>query len=260
VGTAKAIDTPLGRVSYAEYGEGPPRVFLHSLLTDRSAFDLTAREMKGKWIMVDLPGFGSSAMAQPNIDDYAHRIAALLTALGLERPVLIGNGLGGFVALAVAIHHPELIERLILIGAGAGVNETQKQAFAGMAAAVTSGGMEAVIPTALRRLFSEDYLAANPRAGEQRAEVLRRTAPEAFVLACEALAALDYTALAPNVEIPTLIVVGEGDQATPPLLAVQLHELIDGSQLVRLEGIAHAPQLQDPVGLAATLISFLEER
>lgn len=256
------VDTRSGRVSFAETGEGPVRLVLHSLLTDRGAFDEVADAMGGRFISIDLPGFGSSDPARPSIDDYAHRVAAFIEEmdLGGEDISLIGNGLGAFVALGTAIHHGSSIDRLLLVGCGAGFPEPAKVAFTNMIAAVEAGGLEAVIPMALRRIFTESYLAKHPEMGETRATVLRRTDPEAFVTACQALGALDYSALAPSVTNPTLILVGEDDQATPPQLAEDLHRLIAGSILVRLPAVAHAPQIQAPDAFVNATRPFLEGR
>jgi 3-oxoadipate enol-lactonase len=259
---ANVAETPRGKVSYAETGEGPVRLVLHSLLTDRTAFDQVAGPIGGRFISVDLPGFGATEPAEPDIDDYAHRVAAFIETLGLEREglTLIGNGLGGFVALGTAIHHGQLIDRMLLVGCGTGIPEPGKIAFSNMIAAVEAGGMEAVIPIALRRIYTEPYLEAHPEMGEARAAVLRKTDSSAFLTACNALLALDYRALAPSVAHPTLIVVGEEDHATPPTLAEELYRLIQGSTLLRLPGVAHAPQIQDPAGFVDATRQFLGGR
>lgn len=72
--------------------------------------------------------------------------------------------------------------------------------------------------------------------------------------------ALDYSILAPSMTNPTLILVGEDDQATPPQLAEELHRLIEGSILVRLPDVAHAPQIQDPDAFFNATRRFLEGR
>jgi 3-oxoadipate enol-lactonase len=257
-----SIETRHGPVSYAGTGDGPIRLLLHSLLTDRTAFDDVGEALGGRRIAVDLPGFGSTSHAPPSIDEYAHRVASLIEAEGLgdEDLTLIGNGLGAFVALGTTIHHGELVDRLLLVGCGAGFPDPAKTAFTNMIEAVEKGGIEAVIPIALRRIFTETYLEEHPDMGEARAAVLRRTDPDAFVTACRALLSLDYRALAATVSVPTLIVVGEEDQATPPRLAEELHELIDDSTLITLPGVAHAPQIQDPGGFVEAIRPFLEGR
>lgn len=252
------VETPRGSVSYSETGSGPTRVVLHSLLTDRKAFDRVVEPMGGRLIAMDLPGFGASDPARPDIDDYAHRVAALIETLDLDPPALIGNGLGAFVALGTAIHHGDLVDKLLLVGCGAGFPESAKEAFNKMIDTVEGGGIEAVIPIAIRRIFTESYLEQHPDMAEERAEVLLGTDPDAFVNACRALVALDYRLLARQVSNPTMILVGEEDQATPPLLAEELHSLIPGSTLKRLPGVAHAPQIQDPPGFVDATRQFLE--
>jgi 3-oxoadipate enol-lactonase len=252
------VETSRGTVSFSETGSGPVRLVLHSLLTDRNAFDLVTTPLGGRFIAMDLPGFGATATARPDIDDYANRVGALIETLELDRPTLIGNGLGAFVALGTAIKHGDLIGRLLLVGCGPGFPEPAKGAFTRMIEVVEDGGMEAVIPIALRRIFTESHLEKHPDMADERAEVLRRTDPGAFINACQALHALDYRALAPTIGNPTMIVVGEEDEATPPHLAEELHTLIPGSALVRLPGVAHAPQLQDPAGFISATRQFLE--
>lgn len=257
----KTIETPGGRFSYAETGSGPVRLLLHSLLTDRTAFDDVADSLGGRIIALDLPGFGSSDTAAPEIDDYALRVAAFVTAMDLDNDLtVIGNGLGAFVGLGTAIHHGELLGKLLLVGCGAGFPEEAKRGLTGMIQAAETGGMDAVAPIALRRIFTEDFIAANPAIAEERTRIMLRTDPAAFITACSALRSVDYFGLASGVTVPTSIVVGDEDQATPPELAEQLHKLIPGSQLTRMPAIAHAPQLQDPEGFIKATEIFLEGR
>lgn len=256
------VATAGGNVSYSDAGSGEIRVLLHSLLTDRAAFDPIAGLLGGRVIGVDLPGFGATDQVVPDIDRYAHLIGAFIASLEADpgQITLVGNGLGAFVALGTAIHHGDVFDRLVLVGCGAGFPNAAKTAFENMAALVEAGGMESVIPVALRRIFTEDYLEAHPEMGEDRTEVLRRTDPEAFITACRALHRLDYAAAAPSVANPTLIVVGDRDQATPPAMAEELHGLIPQSSLVRMPGLAHAPHIQAPDEFAATIRPFLEGR
>jgi 3-oxoadipate enol-lactonase len=257
-----ALVAKTGRVSYHNSGDGPPRVLLHSLLTDSNAFSPIEEGLSGRSYAMDLPGFGSTTPCAPDVDEYSTRVADFIDAVGLgeERPVLIGNGLGAFVALGTAIHHGSLLGGLILVGCGVRFPEPARAAFAAMIEVVERGGMEAVVPTALQRIFTADHIASHPGAAAERAAVLRRTDPAAFITACRALTRLDYTAAAPTVTAPTLIVVGEDDAATPPPMAEELHELMAGSELVRLAGVAHAPQIQDPPAFIQAIRPFLEGR
>src|SRR5882724_1744720 len=153
------------RLDVAQIGKGRNLVLLHSLLSDRTAFDRIAPRLASErrlWL-VNLPGFGASATAGPELDDVADRIAEELPKLGLAGDAdLLGNGFGGFVSVALAARHGKLFDRLVLVDTGAAIPPQGKAAFHAMAERVESHGMEAVVATALQRMFPDDFLAAHP--------------------------------------------------------------------------------------------------
>lgn len=259
--SGKSVTTKKGRASYAESGSGPPLVILHSLLTDRNAFDRVVGGLPGRVVTLDLPGFGGTDPAPGTIEAFADSVAAATEEICRDEgsAVVMGNGLGAFVALALSIRHPELVRRLVLVGCGATFPVDARPALQRMIELVESEGMQAVTPIALRRIYTEEFLDSHPEEAEERARVLSATNTDAFVTACRALLELDLTDEVGRVEMPTLVVVGEDDQATPPEMARRLHELLPTSTLVTMPGVAHAPQLQDPAAFVDTIEQFLEE-
>ena len=110
-------------------GSGRHLVLLHSLLTDRSAFDLVVPELANnrRLTLVNLPGYGKSSAAGPDIEDYADRIAAMLAALRLPQQTdILGNGFGGFISIALAAKHGASFDRLIVADALAAFPEPAK--------------------------------------------------------------------------------------------------------------------------------------
>lgn len=255
------VETASGRVSLDRVGSGPDVVLFHSLLSDRHVFApiVPALARTHRVNLVDLPGFGSTSMVEPSMDAYADLMGELLRSHDFEpaSTTILGNGLGAFVALATAIRHGEHFDRLVIANGGAGFSEQGKAAFSGMIAGVRAGGMEAIIETAIRRIFTEAYLEAHPEQAEERRAVLRRTDPDAFVAACNALLGLDYRQAAATVTNPTLVIAGSEDQATPPDMAEELAGLIPGARLQVMDGVAHAPQLQDPERFLALVGPFI---
>jgi 3-oxoadipate enol-lactonase len=260
VPTVASVDTPNGPVSYAQQGEGPPIVLLHSLLTDRQAFDRVTVDLPGRVIAIDLPGFGGTALTGPSIGEYAALMSGAIRAISADEPVTVmGNGLGAFVALGMAVAGEIALDKLVLVGCGPAFPESAKPAFSAMIDGVEAGGMAAVTSTALRRIFTDEYLADHPDEAEQRSRVLANTDPKSFVTACRALQQVDFTDRLGDVGIPTLIVVGEDDEATPPEMARALHDSLPDSKLVILPGAAHAPQIQEPAAFVNAIRDFLEE-
>ena len=244
----------------ARQGHGRNLVLLHSLLSDRTAFDKVAPRLAAErtlWL-VNLPGFGASAPAGPTLEDVADRIAEQLQSQGLTGPTdLLGNGFGGFVAVALAVRHGPMFDKLVLVDTGAAIPPEGKPAFHGMAARVESGGMEAVLATALQRMFPDDFLAAHPEIAEERKASLRAASPAHFAAACRALAAFDRRAEMAAIRNPTLVVVGLRDTATPPALSRELAAGIAGAKLVELPHCGHSPHIQDPDGFWQAIKPFL---
>jgi 3-oxoadipate enol-lactonase len=242
-------------------GDGPDLVLLHSLLTDRGVWDpvVPALSRERRVWLVDLPGYGGSAPAPPDIGVHADRVAEFLEDRGLpDDTAVVGNGLGAVVALALAVRHGPRFGRLVLAGGAAGFPGEAKQPFVTMAERVRTDGMAGVVDAAVRRIFTEEYLDAHPDALEERRAVLLRADPDAFASACEALHAVDLRDRLAEVRNPTLVVVGSEDQATPPTRARELAEGIPDAELIELPDCAHAPQLQQPEEFLAAVAPFLD--
>lgn len=241
-------------------GHGPDLVLLHSLLTDLSSFAavVPALSRRRRVTTVSLPGFGrSTPPAGQSIEDYADRMAELFGAMGDKCDVL-GNGFGGFIALALAARHGSRVDRLVLVDTGATFPEAGRLTFRAMAETVERSGMKAIVGAAVRRIFPDAYLAAHPEVAPQRAEVLLRTDPKQFAVACRALAELDLRAELGRIANSTLVVVGELDEATPPAMARDLAAGIAGARLVELPGCGHCPPLQEPAAFLAAITPFLD--
>src|ERR1700676_1354811 len=110
-----------GTVNAAQSGQGSgkaPALFLfHSLLSDRASFDAIVPKLSQscRGIVPELPGFGGPHAGSGVLADGADRMAeAVKDAAGEDEVVVLGNGYGGFVALQMAIRHPEIAAKLIL--------------------------------------------------------------------------------------------------------------------------------------------------
>lgn len=250
-----------GALDIVEAGAGKPLVLLHSLLADRTIFDkvIPALAKQRRVIVPDLPGFGGSSSAGATIEGIADRIAGLFAALDLGTTAdVLGNGFGGFVASTLAIRHGTKFDRLVLADTGVGFSPQGKQSFYGMAERVRQSGMEAIVDVALKRLFPEDFIAANPDIMAERRNALVKTNPEFFAEACHALAALDLTADIGKILNPTLVLVGELDAATPPEMARVLARALPKADFIEMPGCGHAPMAQAPEAFIKATAKFLD--
>jgi 3-oxoadipate enol-lactonase len=252
------MSTP--RLDVEIVGEGRNLVLLHSLLADRSSFEPLAARIAGerRLILVSLPGFEESAPGGPAIGDHANAVAATFDDLALPPQTdVLGNGLGGFVALALAIRHGMRFDRLVLVGSAIAFPEAGRATFRALADKVAQGGMAAVVDAAMRRMFPEPFIAANPELVARRRAAFGRIDPAVFAAACRALAALDLSGELSDIQNPTLIVVGAKDEATPPALGRALAERLAHARLIEMPGLGHCPHIQDPDAFIMAIGPFL---
>ena len=249
-----------GALTAVRTGQGPDIVVLHSLLADRHAFDpvLPALAAKHRVTLFNLPGFhGSQPCLLALMDAYVAAIEDGFQEFGIAADaVLIGNGFGGTVALAFALAHPERISKLVLSDAAAVFPEEGRKQFEVMAAKVSEGGLGAIAEIAAKRVFSPAYLAAHPELIDERKRVLMGIDPKAFQHACKILQEADLEPSLHRLQVPTLVVCGEFDQATPPALNKAIADKVSGARYVELPGCGHCPPLEQPEQFVAAIKGF----
>lgn len=241
-------------------GNGRALVLLHSLLSDRTSYEPLAARIgsERRLVLVNLPGFGTSARAGAALGDYADAVAAMFDDLALPPEIdILGNGLGGFVGLSLASRHGARFERMVLVGSAIAFPEAGRATFRALADRVEQDGMAAVAEAAMRRMFPEPFIAANADIVAGREAVFEQIDPGVFASACRALAALDLSADLARIKNPTLIVVGAQDQATPPALGRALADGLANAKLIELPGLGHCPHIQDPDAFVAAIAPFL---
>ncbi|MGE0254562.1 MAG: alpha/beta fold hydrolase [Alphaproteobacteria bacterium] len=244
---------PAGRIvagfDVAQTGNGRHLLLLHSLLADRDAFATVLPALAARFTVTapNLPGYGLTGPAGHSIEDFADRVAAMMDALALPSDTaVLGNGLGGFVAGALAVRHGGRFGRLLLVDTGPAFPPAGKAALRALADRAEREGMTAVLDAAVARMFPPDWIAAHPDAVATRKACLAGADPRLFALAARAIAAVELTGALPSVRNPTLVMVGKDDQTTPPAMSHALVDLIPGAALIEIDDCGHCPQVQAP--------------
>ncbi|WP_326686850.1 MULTISPECIES: alpha/beta fold hydrolase [unclassified Streptomyces] len=184
----------------------------------------------------ELPGHGGAAPETPadgvSVAWLGEGVLALADALGLERFAYAGISLGGAVGTWLAVHHPERLDSLALLCTSAHFGPPE--GWHERAALVRAEGTGAVADSAAGRWFTPDF------AGDEAARALvadtRAADPAAYARLCEALAAFDLRAELSRVTVPTLVVAGREDPATPVAHARELADGIPGAGLTEVPG------------------------
>lgn len=235
-------------------------VLLHSLGLDRRVWDpliaLLGRDRR--LVVVDLRGHGESPVnAGASIEDMADDVAVTLDHLGHDRVSAVGMSMGGCVAQALAVRHPERVDALGLIDTTAWYGPTAPAAWAERAERALAGGLRSLSEFQLTRWFSAGFRAANSDLCAELLDVFAANDPGSYAASCRAMGAVDLREGVRRIDVPTTVVVGELDEATPPAHAKDLHSRIRGSTLHIVPGSKHLTPYERPAEVADRLEPIL---
>jgi 3-oxoadipate enol-lactonase len=254
-----------GMVSYRELGEGSgePLVLLHAFPLNGRMFEPQMEAISGgrRVVAPDYPGFGRSPRtpAQPDIRYYAEGVRGLLDRLGLERVVLGGVSMGGYVAFGCVRLFPERVSGLILANTRPDADpEETRENRKNMARRVADEGVEVLIELQMQRLLARDTLENNEGVVEKVRGMILESSPGGVVAALGAMRERpDSTPLLEEIEVPTLVIGGEEDGISSPEVMGAMAEKIPDSRHVTLPRAGHLSNLDAPEGFNAALKEFL---
>jgi 3-oxoadipate enol-lactonase len=236
------------RLDHRLHGRGgaPALVLANSLGTGQHLWSRQLPELTERFrvLTYDHPGHGASGLPEEpcTVEGFAHSLVDLLEALALERVSFCGTSLGGMVGIALALEAPERVERLVLSCTSAYVGPPG--GWAERARIVRTDGMEAIADSVVVRWFTPKLPREEPDPVARFRAMLVATPPEGYARCCEALAAWDARERISAISVPTLVVAGAEDRATPVEHAELLASRIPGARLQVLERAAHLANVE----------------
>jgi 3-oxoadipate enol-lactonase len=248
-------------LAHLDVGHGLPVVLLHAFPLNRSMWEAQMAALLGecRCIAPDLRGFGDSPSTGPySMDRYADDVAALLDALRIEKSVICGLSMGGYVALALWRRHPSRIRGLVLADTRAAADTLDGAAKRiELIELARQEGVPAVVERQLPGLLGKSTREKHPDLME-RIRSMVRTNVEGVTGALEAMRTRpDSTRLLPTIDVPTLIVVGEEDAITPVKEARAMHAAIPNSRLEVVPEAGHLSNLERPAAFNTALSDFV---
>ena len=245
-------------------GEGPPVLFVHGYPLDRTLWQHPLNTLTGfRRIAPDLRGLGLSDAPDLgySMATYADDLAALLDALQADQVVLCGLSMGGYIALEFARRYRSRLRGLVLMDTRAETDapEVRKAREAAMQLAREKGA-GAIATQLLPSLFAPGADKLMPQAVE-RVRSMIEVAPVKGIIG--ALSAMrdrpDSTATLAELDgLPTLVVVGDQDQISPPAVARAMSGAIPGAMLSVIPGAGHLPPVEQPIATTRVLTEFLQ--
>ena len=256
------LDVPGGRLYYETAGSGAPVVLLHGGFGDRRMWDdqLPALLPRYRVIRYDHRGFGRSP--QPDTAYLAtDDLRRLLDHLGVAKAHLMGNSVGGMVALEFALAHPERVASLVMVASGAAgfpVPAEERTA----TAAFFGGVRTRPLAETVRMWAAHPMLAATRERPAVRRRVGEMIADNAgiFTMAAWPFGPTGGTPPARRlgeVRVPTLLVWGDRDIAGVRLMADSTAHGIRGARREVMPGLSHLPQMEEPARFNRVLLAFL---
>jgi pimeloyl-ACP methyl ester carboxylesterase len=260
----RVAHTSLGAVGYRSAGSGPPLILITGYTATMDDWDprfVGALAEHYRVVMFDNAGIGrTQPLPEPlTIDAMANQTSALIDALGLGKPAVLGWSMGGTIAQALAVLHPGQVRRLVLCATFPGTGQITPPALAA-SAALTSGNVREVMA---------DLFPANQTAAQQAFQAATAAYPRQAPAPAAAIAAqgqaitawLDGTDPAGQrtaaISAPTLIADGAVDRLDPVVNDYALARLISGARLTLYPDAGHAFLFQDEKAFVPVIVSFL---
>lgn len=254
------------RLYYEIAGRGEPLVLVHAGIADGRMWDgqIAAFARRYRVIRYDMRGFGRSAIVE---GPYAHHgdLSALLDSLGLERAVLVGCSMGGRTIIDFALEYPERVRALVPVGSalsGFDAGEDPPQQWEELVAAEAAGDLERVSELEVQIWVDGPY-----RGPERVDPGVRDLVREMNLIALknEASGLGEERPLEPpavnrlvEIEVPTLVIVGDLDRPATIEAADLLARRIPLARRAVIAGTAHLPNMERPQEFNRVALGFLE--
>ena len=222
-------------------------LMLHAFPLDSTMWNAQSEGLAGTLpvVTVDLPGFGGAPMADSEgwMDEAADRADAALSGTGIDRVVVCGLSMGGYVALAYARRHRDKLAGLILANTRAdGDDDAAKERRKGLAERLRSEGN--FLADSPPPLLSDG---ASAEGRERVSAIIRRQEPEAIARASLAMASrADSRNDLAGIDVPTLVITSSADALISPDLSKEMAEAIPGAELKTIDGAGHLSNLEAP--------------
>ena len=240
-------------------------VLMHAFPLSAAMWEPQLQNIPDGWrfIAPDLRGFGGSSESDPSdgesIDDFASDVVALLAELGITEGVIGGMSMGGYVAMAILRRAPHLANALIFADTRMGADSPEGRANRrGMIALVDREGPSGIAREMMPKLLGKTTRESNPQIEPVVRHLINRQSPAAIRSGImRMMQRPDSTPMLAATHLPTLVIVGEEDEITPPAESQRIADGIPGSSLVVVPKAGHLSSLECPEPFNHALATFL---
>lgn len=250
-------------LSFRDLGEGLPVLFVHGfpLTGDIWKYQADALHANARVIIPDLRGFGKSGLSGGpfTMDLFAHDLKGLLDHLGIEKAVLAGISMGGYISFAFYRLFSDRVKALMLLDTKAGADsEEGKKGRLELAQRARSGEMGKIADEWTEKLFATSTIKTKPDIVLEVRNAIFRSSPEAIANASLGMMERpDSSPVLKDITCPVLIMAGEQDRLTPVEEAKAMAAKIKGARVEVIKGAGHLSCLEAPEQVNSAMLKFL---
>lgn len=250
--------------TYYKTGSGQPLIFLHGIGSTGASWQGQLDHFSERYhcIGLDLPGYGGTpALAENNFETLSAWLKEVLDENGWERPILVGNSYGGMLIQEFVYLYPGIAQAIVLFGTSPAFGKKdgewqQNYIRARMEPFEQGKTLIDIAPHAVKGLVGSQATAAGIEAAITD---MQRVPDETFKTSMLTLLLFDRRDNLPNIDIPTLLLVGSEDKNAPPKMMAKTATYIPNARFVEMEGLGHIAHIEDPAVFNAALHHFLLE-
>ena len=240
-----------GKYKYIEEGDGPNLVLLHGLFGALSNWDLVINKFKAKFrIIIPMLPIYELPFRKVGLDSLVDYLEGFIDLKKIDNINLMGNSLGGHVALIYTLKRQETVKKLVLTGSSGLFENAMGGSFP------KRGSYQYVKERAEYTFYdpksiSEEYI--------QEIFETTKSIPKCLNIVAIAKSAQRHNMAneIPNIKVPTLLIWGLNDTITPPMVAHDFQRLIPNSTLKFIDKCCHAPMMEQPEKFNEILGEFL---
>jgi len=235
-------------------------MFSNSLASNLNMWDLQIEHLLAQGfgiIRYDSRGHGQTEAPKGpySIEMLADDAAELLTSLGIDSVHFCGLSKGGMVAQMMGVRHPDKVKSLTIADSAAFM--PAKDTWEHRIAAVTVGGMEAVVDATIERWITSEGRDRLPEQVELIRQMILNTPVQGFVACSEAIKSMDMRTTNPKITAPTLVICGKQDTGTTPQQAAEIADAVPNAKLELISSAAHLANIEQHEIFNNLLSNFL---
>jgi pimeloyl-ACP methyl ester carboxylesterase len=259
------VARPDASIHYTEQGAGTCLLFAHSYLCSGLMWAAQTEALSSSYrtVNVDLRGHGESSAAGPGLSlfDLVHDHVAVLDELGIERAVWVGLSIGGMIALRAALRAPERVSALVLADTSAASEPgVRRLRYRAMGAGARLVGLGPFMGQVMALMLGPSTHRDRPDlVAEWRARIVAAHLPSILNLTGALFARESLLDRLGEILVPTLVLVGEEDEAQPPARSRELAAGLPNAELIVVPEAGHLSPLEQPEVVSETIRDFLVE-